>query len=32
MVEYGALAILKDLVEKEVEDVARLLGEMRRGC
>lgn len=32
MAEHGALATLKDLAEKEVEDAARLLGEMRRGC
>src|SRR5699024_8738359 len=32
MAEHGALAPLKDLAEKEVEDAARLLGEMRRGC
>ncbi|SQD04562.1 flagellar protein FliJ [Escherichia coli] len=31
MAEHGALATLKDLAEKEVEDAARLLGEMRRG-
>lgn len=27
MAEHGALATLKDLAEKEVEDAARLLGE-----
>ena len=32
MAEHGALATLKDLAEKEVEDAERLLGEMRRGC
>lgn len=32
MAEHGALATLKDLAEKEVDDAARLLGEMRRGC
>lgn len=32
MAEHGALATLKDLAEKEVEDAARLLGEIRRGC
>lgn len=32
MAEHGALATLKDLAEKDVEDAARLLGEMRRGC
>ncbi len=32
MAEHGALATLKDLAEKEVEDAARLLGEMRRAC
>lgn len=32
MVEYGVLVILKDLVEKEVEDVVCLLGEMCCGC
>ncbi|MCP6226186.1 flagellar biosynthesis chaperone FliJ, partial [Klebsiella pneumoniae] len=26
MAEHGALATLKDLAEKEVEDAARLLG------
>ncbi|HFK4758549.1 TPA: flagellar export protein FliJ [Citrobacter farmeri] len=31
MAEHGALATLKDLAEKEVEDAALLLGEMRRG-
>ena len=31
MAEHGALATLKDPAEKEVEDAARLLGEMRRG-
>lgn len=32
MAQHGALATLKDLAEKEVEDAAVLLGEMRRGC
>ena len=32
MAEHGALATLKDLAEKEVEDAARQLGEKRRGC
>lgn len=32
MAQYGALATLKDLAEKEVDDAAILLGEMRRGC
>lgn len=32
MAQHGALATLKDLAEKEVDDVAVLLGEMRRGC
>ena len=27
MAEHGALATLKDLAEKEVEDAARLLGD-----
>jgi flagellar FliJ protein len=31
MAEHGALATLKDLAEKEVDDAALLLGEMRRG-
>ncbi|CAM6380154.1 MULTISPECIES: flagellar export protein FliJ [Citrobacter] len=31
MAEHGALATLKDLAEKEVDDAAQLLGEMRRG-
>ncbi|AGE94137.1 flagellar biosynthesis chaperone [Citrobacter amalonaticus Y19] len=31
MAEQGALATLKDLAEKEVDDAALLLGEMRRG-
>lgn len=31
MAEHGALATLKDLAEKEVDDAAELLGEMRRG-
>lgn len=31
MAEQGALATLKDLAEKEVDDAAMLLGEMRRG-
>lgn len=31
MAQHGALATLKDLAEKEVDDAARLLGEMRRG-
>ncbi|ATX95822.1 MULTISPECIES: flagellar export protein FliJ [Citrobacter] len=32
MAQHGALATLKDLAEKEVDDAAVLLGEMRRGC
>lgn len=32
MAQHGALETLKDLAEKEVDDAARLLGEMRRGC
>lgn len=32
MAQHGALATLKDLAEKEVDDAAILLGEMRRGC
>ena len=32
MAQPGALATLKDLAEKEVDDAAILLGEMRRGC
>ena len=32
MALHGALATLKDLAEKEVDDAAILLGEMRRGC
>ena len=32
MAQNGALATLKDLAEKEVDDAAVLLGEMRRGC
>ncbi|VDZ78278.1 flagellar FliJ protein [Salmonella bongori] len=32
MAQHGALGTLKDLAEKEVDDAARLLGEMRRGC
>ncbi|SQB29386.1 flagellar biosynthesis chaperone [Citrobacter koseri] len=31
MTQHGALATLKDLAEKEVDDAALLLGEMRRG-
>ena len=31
MAEHGALATLKDLAEKAVDDAALLLGEMRRG-
>ena len=31
MAQHGALATLKDLAEKEVDDAALLLGEMRRG-
>ncbi len=31
MAEHGALATLKDRAEKEVDDAALLLGEMRRG-
>ena len=31
MAEHGSLATLKDLAEKEVDDAALLLGEMRRG-
>ncbi|EAM8640846.1 flagella biosynthesis chaperone FliJ [Salmonella enterica] len=31
MAQHGALETLKDLAEKEVDDAARLLGEMRRG-
>lgn len=31
MAEHGALGTLKDLAEKEVDDAAQLLGEMRRG-
>lgn len=31
MAEHGALVTLKDLAEKEVDDAALLLGEMRRG-
>ncbi len=30
MAQHGALETLKDLAEKEVDDAARLLGEMRR--
>ncbi|ELL67106.1 flagellar biosynthesis chaperone, partial [Salmonella enterica subsp. enterica serovar Enteritidis str. SE30663] len=29
MAQHGALETLKDLAEKEVDDAARLLGEMR---
>lgn len=32
MAQHGALATLKDLAEKEVDDAAVLLGEMHRGC
>ncbi|EMO7791265.1 MULTISPECIES: flagellar export protein FliJ [Citrobacter] len=32
MAQHGALATLKDLAEKEVDDAAVLLGEMRLGC
>ncbi|EGC6141335.1 flagella biosynthesis chaperone FliJ [Salmonella enterica] len=32
MAQHGDLETLKDLAEKEVDDAARLLGEMRRGC
>ncbi|EFR6224513.1 flagella biosynthesis chaperone FliJ [Salmonella enterica] len=32
MAQHGALETLKDLAEKEVDDAASLLGEMRRGC
>lgn len=32
MAQHGALATLKDLAEKEVENAAQTLGEMRRGC
>ena len=32
MAQHGALATLKDLAEKEVDDAAVLLVEMRRGC
>ncbi|ABX20875.1 flagella biosynthesis chaperone FliJ [Salmonella enterica] len=32
MAQHGALETLKDLAEKEVDDAAHLLGEMRRGC
>ncbi|ELP5679136.1 TPA: flagella biosynthesis chaperone FliJ [Salmonella enterica] len=32
MAQHGALETLKDLAEKEVDDAARILGEMRRGC
>lgn len=32
MAEHGALATLKDLAEKEVDDAALQLGAMRRGC
>ncbi|EIV5115358.1 flagella biosynthesis chaperone FliJ [Salmonella enterica] len=32
MAQHGALETLKDLAEKEVDDAARLLGEMRRCC
>lgn len=32
MAQHGALATLKDLAEKEVDDAALQLGAMRRGC
>lgn len=32
MAQHGALATLKELAEKEVDNAALLLGEMRRGC
>ncbi|MEW5562267.1 flagellar export protein FliJ [Enterobacter asburiae] len=32
MAEHGALATLKELAEKEVDNAALQLGEMRRGC
>lgn len=32
MTQNSALATLKDLAEKEVDDAAIMLGEMRRGC
>ena len=32
MAQHGALTTLKELAEKEVDNAALLLGEMRRGC
>ncbi|MCS2154857.1 flagellar export protein FliJ [Scandinavium goeteborgense] len=32
MAEHGALATLKELAEKDVDNAALQLGEMRRGC
>jgi flagellar FliJ protein len=32
MTQNSALTTLKDLAEKEVDDAALRLGEMRRGC
>jgi flagellar protein FliJ len=32
MAQHGALATLKELAEKEVDNAALQLGEMRRGC
>lgn len=32
MAEHGALTTLKELAEKEVDNAAQRLGEMRRGC
>lgn len=32
MTQHSALATLKDLAEKEVDDAAVTLGDMRRGC
>ncbi|MBB1201400.1 flagella biosynthesis chaperone FliJ [Enterobacteriaceae bacterium 89] len=32
MTQHGALSTLKELAEKEVDNAALILGEMRRGC
>lgn len=32
MTQHGALATLKELAEKDVDNAAQVLGEMRRGC